>query len=55
MPSLKVANSSKHDFPDTDADISLVDLNHERTVQHQELLSCFDYSLYDGWTFRLAD
>ena len=38
--------------PGADADITLVDLNLERTVRHEELLSYSDYSLYDGWTFK---
>lgn len=38
--------------PGADADITLVDLNLERTVRHEELLSYSDYSIYDGWTFK---
>lgn len=38
--------------PGLDADITVVDLNLERTVRHEELLSYSDYSLYDGWTFK---
>ena len=38
--------------PGMDADITLVDLNLQRTVRHEELLSYSDYSLYDGWTFK---
>ncbi|MDM0070629.1 amidohydrolase family protein [Variovorax sp. J31P207] len=38
--------------PGMDADITLVDLNLERTVRHEELLSYSDYSIYDGWTFK---
>lgn len=38
--------------PGADADITLVDLNLERTVRHQDLLSYSDYSIYDGWTFK---
>jgi dihydropyrimidinase len=38
--------------PGMDADITLVDLELERTVHHEELLSYSDYSLYDGWTFK---
>ena len=38
--------------PGMDADITLVDLNLERTVHHEELLSYSDYSIYDGWTFK---
>lgn len=38
--------------PGADADITLVDLNLERTVRHEDLLSYSDYSLYDGWTFK---
>ncbi|WP_051236856.1 dihydroorotase [Ottowia thiooxydans] len=35
-----------------DADITLVDLNQERTVRHEDLLSYSDYSIYDSWTFK---
>jgi dihydropyrimidinase len=35
-----------------DADLTLVDLNLERTVRHEDLLSYSDYSIYDGWTFK---
>lgn len=35
-----------------DADLTLVDLNLERVVRHEDLLSYSDYSLYDGWTFK---
>ncbi|MCL4182403.1 MAG: amidohydrolase family protein [Burkholderiaceae bacterium] len=38
--------------PGMDADLTLVDLDLERTVRHEELLSYSDYSLYDGWTFK---
>ncbi|MBO9514513.1 MAG: amidohydrolase family protein [Variovorax sp.] len=38
--------------PGMDADITLVDLNLERQVRHEELLSYSDYSIYDGWTFK---
>lgn len=38
--------------PGMDADLTLVDLQLERTVHHAELLSYSDYSLYDGWTFK---
>lgn len=38
--------------PGADADITLVDLNLERTVRHEELLSYSDYSIYDGRTFK---
>jgi dihydropyrimidinase len=38
--------------PGADADITLVDLNLERVVRHEELLSYSDYSIYDGWTFK---
>lgn len=38
--------------PGMDADIALVDLNLERTVRHEDLLSYSDYSIYDGWTFK---
>jgi Dihydroorotase and related cyclic amidohydrolases len=37
--------------PGLDADLTLVDLNLQRTVRHEELLSYSDYSIYDGWTF----
>ncbi len=35
-----------------DADFTVVDLNLERTVRHEELLSYSDYSIYDGWSFK---
>ena len=35
-----------------DADITLVDLQHSRTVRAEELGSYSDYSLYDGWTLK---
>lgn len=35
-----------------DADLTVVDVNLERTVRHQDLLSYSDYSIYDGWTFK---
>jgi dihydropyrimidinase len=35
-----------------DADLTLVDLEKERTVRADELGSYSDYSLYDGWTFK---
>jgi hypothetical protein len=35
-----------------DADITPVDLNLERTVRHEDLLSYSDYGIYDGWTFK---
>lgn len=38
--------------PGMDADITLVDLDLERTVRHEDLLSYSDYSIYDGWTFK---
>ncbi|VTU45753.1 dihydroorotase [Variovorax sp. PBL-E5] len=38
--------------PGADADITLVDLNLERVVRHEDLLSYSDYSIYDGWTFK---
>ena len=38
--------------PGMDADLTLVDLEHTRTVRHEELLSYSDYSIYDGWTFK---
>ena len=36
----------------SDADLTLVDLDHERTVCAAELGSYSDYSLYDGWKFK---
>lgn len=38
--------------PGMDADLTLVDLNLERVVKHEDLLSYSDYSIYDGWTFK---
>lgn len=38
--------------PGMDADLTLVDLELERTVRHEDLLSYSDYSIYDGWTFK---
>lgn len=38
--------------PGMDADLTLVDLNLEKTVRHEDLLSYSDYSIYDGWTFK---
>jgi dihydropyrimidinase len=38
--------------PGADADITLVDLERERTVVADELGSYSDYSLYDGWTLK---
>lgn len=38
--------------PGMDADITLVDLDLERKVRHEDLLSYSDYSIYDGWTFK---
>src|SRR5690606_35498312 len=35
-----------------DADLTVVDINLQRTVHHQDLLSYSDYSIYDGWTFK---
>lgn len=35
-----------------DADITLVDLQRERVVRHEDLLSYSDYSIYDNWTFK---
>lgn len=35
-----------------DADLTLVDLDKERTVSARELGSYSDYSLYDGWTLK---
>src|SRR5690606_22100780 len=35
-----------------DADLTVVDINLERTVRHEDLLSHSDYSIYDGWTFK---
>jgi dihydropyrimidinase len=46
-------DSRKGDIaPGMDADLTLVDLNLERTVRHEDLLSYSDYSIYDGWTFQ---
>jgi dihydropyrimidinase len=39
-------------WPGMDADITLVNLNLERVVRHEDLLSYSDYSIYDGWTFK---
>jgi dihydropyrimidinase len=47
-----IANRKGGLRPGLDADITLVDLQRERTVRHEELLSYSDYSLYDGWTFK---
>lgn len=38
--------------PGSDADITLVDLNLQKTVRHEDLLSYSDYSIYDGWSFK---
>jgi dihydropyrimidinase len=38
--------------PGGDADITLVDLEAERTVRAQDLLSFADYSLYEGWNVK---
>ncbi|QHE89312.1 dihydroorotase [Hydrogenophaga sp. BPS33] len=38
--------------PGMDADITLVNLDLERVVRHEDLLSFSDYSIYDGWTFK---
>jgi dihydropyrimidinase len=38
--------------PGLDADLTLVDLKLEKTVNHVDLLSYSDYSIYDGWTFK---
>jgi dihydropyrimidinase len=38
--------------PGADADLTLVDLQRERTVKAEELGSYSDYSLYDGWKFK---
>jgi len=35
-----------------DADLTLVDLERERVVNHAELGSYSDYSLYDGWKLK---
>ena len=46
-------DSRKGDLaPGMDADLTLVDLDLERTVRHEDLLSYSDYSIYDGWTFK---
>jgi dihydropyrimidinase len=36
----------------SDADFTLVDLEHERVVVPAELGSYADYSLYEGWTLK---
>lgn len=36
----------------SDADVTLVNLNQDRVVRHEELGSYSDYSLYDGWTLK---
>jgi len=38
--------------PGADADITLVDLDLERTVHAEDLLSFADYTLYEGWKVR---
>lgn len=38
--------------PGSDADLVLVDLDLERTVRHQDLGSCCDYSILDGQSLR---
>jgi len=38
--------------PGLDADFALVDLTLEKVVNHEDLLSYSDYSIYDGWTFK---
>jgi dihydropyrimidinase len=38
--------------PGGDADVAIVDLEVERVVRAQDLLSYADYSLYEGWTLR---
>ena len=38
--------------PGAHADLALVDLERERTVNAAQLGSYSDYSLYDGWTFK---
>ena len=35
-----------------DADLTIVDLEQERVVRHEELLSYSDYSPYEGWTLK---
>lgn len=35
-----------------DADLTIVDVNKERTVKAEELGSYSDYSVYDGWTLK---
>lgn len=35
-----------------DADLTIVDLELEREVKHQDLLSYSDYTPYDGWTLK---
>jgi dihydropyrimidinase len=38
--------------PGTDADITLVDLDAERSVRAEDLRSFADYTLYEGWTVK---
>ena len=38
--------------PGADADITIVDLNAERTVRAEDLLSNSDYTPYEGWSVR---
>lgn len=38
--------------PGGDADVTIVDLNAERTVRAAELLSNADYSIYEGWKLK---
>ena len=36
----------------SDADFCVVDLDMSRKVDHEMLLSCSDFSVYDGWTLK---
>ena len=36
----------------SDADLCIVDLERSRTVNHGMLLSCSDFSVYEGWTLK---
>jgi dihydropyrimidinase len=36
----------------SDADLCIVDLEMSKTVNHETLLSCSDFSVYDGWTLK---
>jgi len=32
--------------------LCIVDLEMSKTVNHETLLSCSDFSVYDGWTLK---